>query len=261
LSAVVIRDRLVHYEAMGRGRPVVFIHGWLGSWRYWVPAMEELASRYRTYALDLWGFGDSEHLAGNYDIGIYVDLLGAFLDALGMACVPLVGHSLGGLVALAFAAQRPERVEQVLAVSVPLLGEDVAAPLARLAANQRSLNRLAARQTRFSEIRLEVGKTDAEAVVHTVQWVLERDLRPLLPDRPTPVLLLHGQGDPLVRPPQVERLSSLEENLHYVSLTRAAHFPMLEERSKFNRLLAEFLEAGEDLSSLQVKTEWHRRVR
>ena len=60
MSAVVIGEGLVHYEAMGRGKPVVFIHGWLGSWRYWVPAMEEISSRHRSYALDLWGFGDSE---------------------------------------------------------------------------------------------------------------------------------------------------------------------------------------------------------
>jgi pimeloyl-ACP methyl ester carboxylesterase len=251
----------VHYEAMGRGKPVVFIHGWVGSWRYWVPAMEELAPRYRTYALDLWGFGDSDRLAGNYGIGIYVDLIGGFLSTLGLARVPLVGHSLGGVVALAFAAEYPEQVEQVLAVSVPLLGEDVGAPLARLAASQRALSRLAARRTAFSEIRLEVGKTDAEAVVRTVQWVLEQDLRPLLPDQPTPVLLLHGEGDPLVKPTEGKRLANLEGNLRYVELAEAGHFPMLEERSKFNRLLAEFLECGTDLESLQVKTEWHRRLR
>ena len=257
----MIKGRLVHYEAMGRGKPVVFIHGWIGSWRYWVPAMEELSARYRTYALDLWGFGDSEHLARNYDIGIYVGLLEGFLDALGLARVPLVGHSLGGLVALAFAAQHPERAEQVLAVSVPLLGEDVTAPLARLTASPTALRRLAARRAGFAEIKLEVGKTDAEAVVHTVQWILERDLRPLLPDQPTPVLLLHGEGDPLVRPPQAEWLAGLDENLRFIGLTEAEHFPMLEERAKFNRLLAEFLEAGGDLGSLQVKAEWRRRLR
>ncbi len=257
----MIKDRLVHYEAMGRGKPLVFVHGWLGSWRYWVPAMEELSARYRTYALDLWGFGDSEHLASNYDIDIYVQLLGGFLDALGLACVPLVGHSLGGLVALAFAAQHPERVEQVLGVSVPLLGEDVTAPLARLTSSPRGLRRLATRRAGFAEIQLEVGKTDAQAVVHTVQWILERDLRPLLPGHPTPVLLLHGEGDPLVRPPQTEQLTGLDDNLRFISLAEVAHFPMLEERTKFNRLLAEFLEAGGDLGSLQIKSQWHRRLR
>ena len=257
----MIRDRLVHYEAMGRGKPVVFIHGWLGSWRYWVPAMEELAPRYRAYALDLWGFGDSERLAGNYGIDIYVDLLWSFMTALGLAQVPLVGHTLGALVALALAAQHPERVEHVMAVSTPLLAGDVAAPLARLTASQRALKRLAARRGAFAEIKTEVGKTDASAVVHTVQWVLGQDLSPLQPDHPTPVLPVHGEEDPLVRPPQPKLLAGLDENHRYVGLAEAQHFPMLEQRTSFNRLLAEFMEAREDLASLEVKTEWHRRLR
>ena len=60
MSAIVIDGGLVHYEAFGRGKPVLFLHGWLGSWRYWMRTMEEAADKYRTYALDLWGFGDTD---------------------------------------------------------------------------------------------------------------------------------------------------------------------------------------------------------
>ena len=65
MSAIVIKEGLVHYEVIGRGQPLIFIHGWLGSWRYWVPAMEQMSARHRTYALDLWGFGDSDKLYGS----------------------------------------------------------------------------------------------------------------------------------------------------------------------------------------------------
>jgi len=261
LSAVVIKDRLVHYEAMGRGRPVVFIHGWLGSWRYWVPAMEGLSVRCRTYALDLWGFGDSERLTCDYAIDSYVVVFEGFLDALGLARVSLVGHSLGGLVALAFAARHPDRAEQVLAVSVPLNGDDITPALAHLSASGRALKRLAARRAGFPEVTLEVPKTDAEAVVHTVRATAERDLPTLLPDHPTPVLLLHGEDDPLVRPPQSDWLAGRDEHLRYISLSETEHFPMLEQRTKFNRLLTEFLEAGVDLASLTVREAWRRRLR
>ena len=59
MSALIVEDEVVHYEVLGRGRPLIFVHGWLGSWRYWIPTMQALSSEYRTYALDLWGFGDS----------------------------------------------------------------------------------------------------------------------------------------------------------------------------------------------------------
>jgi pimeloyl-ACP methyl ester carboxylesterase len=59
MSAIFIDGQLAHYEVIGRGKPVLFLHGWVGSWRYWVPTMQTISSTNRTYALDLWGFGDS----------------------------------------------------------------------------------------------------------------------------------------------------------------------------------------------------------
>ncbi|MCL6543573.1 MAG: alpha/beta hydrolase, partial [Roseiflexus sp.] len=61
MSAIHIDNRLVHYEVVGRrGAPVIFLHSWLGSWRYWLPTMEHASERYRTFALDFWGFGESD---------------------------------------------------------------------------------------------------------------------------------------------------------------------------------------------------------
>ena len=66
MSAILLDDRIVHYEVLGRGRPIIFLHGWVGSWRYWVPAMQAAAMSFRAYALDLWGFGDTAHDSACY---------------------------------------------------------------------------------------------------------------------------------------------------------------------------------------------------
>ena len=50
---------MVHYEVYGRGKPVILLHGWLGSWGLWQETMAYLGAFYRTYALDFWGFGES----------------------------------------------------------------------------------------------------------------------------------------------------------------------------------------------------------
>ena len=61
MSATHLNNRLVHYEVVGRrGQPVIFLHSWLGSWRYWLPTMDAISDRYRSYALDFWGFGESD---------------------------------------------------------------------------------------------------------------------------------------------------------------------------------------------------------
>jgi len=261
MSAIVIHDSLVHYEVMGRGRPLAFIHGWLGSWRYWVPAMEGLSVGYRAYALDLWGFGDSDNVARYYSIDAYVDLLREFLDRLGIHRVALVGHALGGVVALRFAAQFSDRVEQVMGVSVPLVAEAVNRPLVSLSGNGGAVARLVARRASFPELDMEVRKVDVAAIVRSVRSAMDYDLRRDLISLKVPVLLVHGGNDPFIRPPKEEWYSGRDANLRVIFLDGAQHFPMLEEQNKFNRLLLDFLNAGEDLASLALKEEWRRRLR
>ena len=260
MSAVVIGKGLVHYEAIGRGRPLVFIHGWLGSWRYWVPTMEELASGHRAYALDLWGFGDSDRRSEAYSVNAYAELLGRFLKKLGVIRPTLVGHALGGVVALLFASQAPDQVEQVVGVSVPLLNTAVNRSLTGLAGNGDALTRLAARRAKFPEVEMELHKTDISAVTASMQSAMQVDLRHVLPPD-IPVLLVHGDNDPLVKPPQPAWLRGCEDNVRAIFVNGVHHFPMLEERNKFNRLLRDFLNAGTDLASLELKEEWQRRLR
>lgn len=261
MSAVVIDDGLVHYEVIGRGKPLVFVHGWLGSWRYWVPAMESLAVGYRAYALDLWGFGDSDDLNRHYSVEGYASLLKEFLDHLGILRVSLVGHALGGMVALRCAAQCPARVEQVMGVSVPLVGDAVNPSLAALSDGGHAMARLAARHANFPELDTEIGKADVAAIHCSVQSAMSHDLRPDLVFLEAPVLLVYGGSDRLVRLPEQDWLAGLGSRLRVMVLDGVEHFPMLEERNGFNRLLLDFLDAGEDLSSLAWKEEWRRRLR
>ncbi|HEX3052832.1 MAG TPA: alpha/beta fold hydrolase [Aggregatilineaceae bacterium] len=120
MSAITIENDLVHYEVLGRGRPVILIHGWLGSWRYWVPAMQQLSMKYRTYALDLWGFGDSGKDPRRYNFDSQVMLLDQFMEKLGITKAALIGHDLGAAVSIGYAAKHPDRVPRLLAVSPPL---------------------------------------------------------------------------------------------------------------------------------------------
>ena len=84
MSAIVFENDIVHYEVLGRGRPVLFLHGWVGSWRYWIPTMQAASTGYRAYALDLWGFGDTAKEADRYHIADQVRLLHGFLDKMGI---------------------------------------------------------------------------------------------------------------------------------------------------------------------------------
>jgi pimeloyl-ACP methyl ester carboxylesterase len=120
MSAITIENDLVHYEVLGRGRPVILLHGWLGSWRYWIPAMQQLSMKYRTYALDLWGYGDSGKDARRYGFEAQVMLLDQFMEKMGITKAALVGHGLGAAIAARYAVRFPDRVPRLMTVSPPV---------------------------------------------------------------------------------------------------------------------------------------------
>ncbi len=120
MSAITPGGELVHYEVLGRGRPVILLHGWVGSWRYWIPTMQLLQNNYRVYALDLYGFGDSAKDPTHYSIEHQIALLDDFMVRLGMAKAALIGHGLGALIVSEFSRRYPERVPRLLLASAPL---------------------------------------------------------------------------------------------------------------------------------------------
>ena len=83
MSSITTDQGIVHYEVYGRGRPVILLHGWLGSWGLWQETMTFLGQYYRTYALDFWGFGESGKKRNTYMVQDFVSLVDQFMDKLG----------------------------------------------------------------------------------------------------------------------------------------------------------------------------------
>lgn len=137
MSAITVGGDLVHYEVLGRGRIVVLLHGWLGSWHYWIPLMRQLQLKYRVYAVDLFGFGDSSKNPARYTISEQVKLLDEFMRQLGISKAGMIGHGLGAQVVVEFAQQQPERIARMMLTSAPLF--DPGDLATRVPAGQRVL--------------------------------------------------------------------------------------------------------------------------
>jgi pimeloyl-ACP methyl ester carboxylesterase len=120
MSAITIGGDLIHYEVLGRGRPVLLIHGWIGSWRYWVPTMQHLQTNYRVYALDLYGFGDTGKNPQKYALDHQVQLLHDFMNSMAIPKAAFIGHGLGALVVTEFARLYPDKAPRIMLISAPL---------------------------------------------------------------------------------------------------------------------------------------------
>ena len=130
MSSITTDQGIVHYEVYGRGRPVILLHGWLGSWGLWQETMTFLGQYYRTYALDFWGFGESGKKRRYLPGAGFCQPGGPVYGEVGHSCsAPLVGHSMGGTVSLSVAIQYPERVQKVVIIGSPMVGSSLALPL------------------------------------------------------------------------------------------------------------------------------------
>ena len=141
MSSIVTDRGLVHYEAHGRGRAVILLHGWLESWDHWLETMKSLGRSCKAYALDFWGFGESGKQGGGFAVRDYIEMVEQFMERLGIEQAPVIGHSMGGTVSLGLAIEHPERVQKVAVVGSPVVGDGLALFL-RFAA-RRSLASLA----------------------------------------------------------------------------------------------------------------------
>jgi pimeloyl-ACP methyl ester carboxylesterase len=263
MSGILLDGHLVHYESWGRGKPVIFVHGWLGSWRYWFPIMEALAGEHRTYALDLWGFGDSDMGPERYDVRTYVDLLEAFMNALAFGPAPLVGHTLGAAVVAELAARYPDRVSHVLAVGLPLSSEAINRRLLTSGANDMLARLFWNRKEPYSEVEGSLPKIARNAIALTIQSVARGDWRRTLAAIEVPFLAVYGDKDPVIDHTHCTDVADSGPHARSIVLPEAHHFPMLDRCGQFARLLKDFLDVQgpQELEELSVKQEWRRRTR
>jgi len=123
LQAVRLRDVTLHYVAVGRGEPVVMVHGGLEDYRAWSAQLAPLASRYRAVAYSRrYNFPNRNEIYStqSYSAQVDADDLAMLIEKLHLGRVHLVGHSYGGLAALLFSTEHPELVRSLTLCEPPV---------------------------------------------------------------------------------------------------------------------------------------------
>jgi len=220
--------------------------------------MEALSSRYRTYALDFWGFGESDKRRESYNILDFVALVDQFMERLGIQSAPVIGHSMGGTVALNLALDKPSRVEKVDVVGSPIEGDSLNVFLklagypwiAFLVWNSPSLLRMgiklfapwiAANWSEWYQLLMhDLSKMTLESFLWSINSLHHTNLQPRLGKLRQPVLGAYGRGDKIVNPRQADLLRSIP-TARVEILTGSRHFPMLDEPDKFNSIVLSYL--------------------
>jgi len=261
MSAVVINNGLVHYEAFGKGSPILFLHGWLGSWRYWMQTMESLAVDYRVYALDLWGFGDSDKSEIRFNMKDYVSLVENFVTELDLTKPIIVGHALGAAIAIEYAHKNMSSVSKIMAVSLPLSPEVIDRRLMNYSQSSVLSKVFRWKPIPDKEIEEEANRAADKVIPLSLQSFAEHYSAEKLFNVNSNVLIVFGEKDDVVDPAPVKELNGSLSHVRHISLSDSRHFPMIDEGTKFNRLLKDFADKDATLESLTLKDEWRRRTR
>lgn len=262
MSAIILDGSMVHYEALGRGRPIIFLHGWVGSWRYWINAMQVASTSFRAYAIDLFGFGDSTRDPLKYSLDNQAELLNRFLEEMGIGKVALVGHDLGALVGFAFLKKWHTSVDRMMAVNCPI-EYDALSPRMKTANMSELMDWLSSKTPEAASALADASKVDPKAVTASIDSLQANNLFSTIRNMGIPCLFVYGSNTPAVTIPSQEKIDALPMHMHQINLEGLGHFPMLDNPPQFNRLLTDFLalDSGESPRELQLKEEWKRRVR
>jgi pimeloyl-ACP methyl ester carboxylesterase len=270
---VELHGHRVIYRIAGSGPPVVLIHGMVNSSRHWESVALRLADQYTVIAPDLIGHGDSATPRGDYSLGAHAASIRDLLAAIGIERATIVGHSLGGGVAMQFFYQFPQRTERLVLVSSGGLGHEVS-PLLRAAAlpgatvllalatrrgvvaallhaSERLRERRSGTYLRAIARALQpLERPDArEAFLQTLRSVIDvrgqrvsaRDRLYLLSAMPT--LIIWGARDNTIPPSHGRHTHEAVPGSRFEILPRAAHFPNLEDPEGLAAVLRDFLEA------------------
>ncbi len=227
--------------------------------------MEAVSDKHRTYALDLWGFGDSDKSKPRYTVEDYVALVYEFVDKMSIREAPIIGHALGASVALEYAVSHASNVRKVMAVSLPMNPDCINRKLIDFANNSVFAKMMWWRQITYKEVQKEAEKTGEGVIISSVQSAasinVRANIQALSQFDQSMLLAVYGDKDDVIDPIPTRDLNGNWQNIRQIGLADSKHFPMLDEAVKFSRLLKDFLALENDLSALELKEEWRRRTR
>jgi pimeloyl-ACP methyl ester carboxylesterase len=281
-ESLVVHGHRRAFVRAGSGPALLLLHGIGNNCQTWAGVIQRLAENYTVFAPDLLGHGDSDKPRGDYSIAAYANGMRDLLSVLDVERATVVGHSLGGGIALQFAYQFPERCERLALVGSGGLGPELSAGLraATLPGAELVLTALTGVSgplrlgfqavDRIGQVsglhRLRdlaeagdalLGLKDVEArraFLRTLRGVVDAHgqavtaLDRLYLANSIPMLVIWGGNDPIVPALHAETVRTLVPTARVEVFERAGHWPHLDEPDRFCDVLLDFMATTEPAS-------------
>jgi pimeloyl-ACP methyl ester carboxylesterase len=254
-----------YYHDAGVGDPVVLLHGsgpGVSAWANWQHTMPALARSARVLALDLVGYGATERPADvRYSLRTWTDHVWAFLDAVGVDRVAVIGNSLGGRIALQMAEDDSSRLRRMVLMGSPGVGMTITDGLKALRGYEPSMDNMRALLTGYFAVDTSIITEDLVRIryeasaapgAHEAYRSMFFDPRHAGNDLAitqeqvravrVPTLLVHGREDKVVPPEVSWTMVNLLPDADLHVFARCGHWTQIERATEFNALVGGFLD-------------------
>lgn len=249
----------IQFSDTGKGRVVVLLHGFLGSLDIWEQTIKNLSKSYRVIAIDLPGHGGSDNFGYVHTMDLLAKSVKSVLDHLNLKKYVLIGHSMGGYAALAFADLFPDNIRGICLYHSTAYPDsedkkrDRTRSIKVVKANHRIYttevirNLFAAKNLKYLKKELSfaskiAGKTKKQGIIAALEGMKDR------PDRSVilglveyPIMMVIGQHDNVLPAQQLLEQSQKIQKPHVLYLEHDGHMGFLESPKKSNKALRQFI--------------------
>lgn len=253
------KNGTIQFSDTGKGRVVVLLHGFLGSFEIWEQTISNLSKSYRVIAIDLPGHGGSDNFGYVHTMDLLAKSVKAVLDHLHLKKYVLIGHSMGGYAALAFADLFPDNIKGIClyhSSAYPDSEEkkrDRTRSIKVVKANHRIYttevirNLFATKNLKYLKKEISfaskiAGKTKKQGIISALEGMKDR------PDRSVilglveyPIMMVIGEHDNVLPAQQLMEQANKIQNKYLLYLEHDGHMGFLESPKKSNKALRAFL--------------------
>ena len=256
LKTIFYKNTPISYTDEGKGTVVILLHGFLENKKMWDAFVPEFSKKYRVITIDLLGHGNTESLGYVHSMEENADVVHAVLSELRLRKAILVGHSMGGYVALAFAELYPEAVKGLVLLNstsradsderkvnrdraIKAVKQNYSNFIRLAIANLFSENNRERLAKEIEEVKIEALKTPLQGIVASLEGMkIRQDREVLLHFSPYPILMILGKKDPVLN--YEESLEQIEGSKVELLSFPDGHMSTIENQEELKVILNSF---------------------
>ncbi|AOC94999.1 3-oxoadipate enol-lactonase 2 [Flavobacterium anhuiense] len=258
MKTLLYKNTTISYSDSGKGNAIVLLHGFLENKKMWKEYVDFFSEKYRVITIDLLGHGESEPLGYVHEMEDNANVVNEVLKNIKIETAIIVGHSMGGYVALAFAELYPDKIQKLVLLNstskedseerklnrtraIKAVKQNYASFVSLAIANLFSENNRTRLAEEIEKVKTEALKTPLQGIIASQEGMkIRKDREWILKENRFPVLLILGKKDPVLN--YEENLSQIEDTTAELVSFEDGHMSQIENKEELKIALSHFFE-------------------